>query len=89
MSSDILKTVYYSLFDTHLRCAGQVWGQDNSDILVMVQEAQNKALRIIHLNSKEEKHPCESIFKNSTTGLKLNIFLFILFILKYIKSKQY
>ena len=25
--SDILKTVYYSLFDTHLRYACQVWGQ--------------------------------------------------------------
>ena len=31
--SDILKTVYYSLFDTHLRYACQVWGQSNSDIL--------------------------------------------------------
>ena len=30
--SDILKTVYYSLFDTHLRYACQVWGQSNSDI---------------------------------------------------------
>ena len=26
-SDDILKTVYYSLFDTHLRYACQVWGQ--------------------------------------------------------------
>ena len=32
-SDDILKTVYYSLFDTHLRYACQVWGQSNSDIL--------------------------------------------------------
>ena len=36
LPSDILKTVYYSLFDTHLRYACQVWGQSNSDILVMV-----------------------------------------------------
>ena len=28
----ILKTVYFSLFDTHLRYACQVWGQSNSDI---------------------------------------------------------
>ena len=27
LPSDILKTVYYSLFDTHLRYACQVWGQ--------------------------------------------------------------
>ena len=57
---DILKTVYYFLFDTHLRCACQVWGQSNSDILVLVQRAQNKALRII--NFKEERHPSEPLF---------------------------
>ena len=27
LPSDILKTVYYSLFDTHLRYSCQVWGQ--------------------------------------------------------------
>ena len=53
--SDILKTVYYSLFDTYLSYACQVWGQSNSDIPVMVQRAQYKALRII--NFKEETHP--------------------------------
>ena len=52
LPSYILKTVF--LFDIHLRYAYQVWGQSNSDLLVMVQRAQNKALRII--NFKEEKH---------------------------------
>ena len=56
---DILKTVYYSLFDTHLHYACQVWGQSNSDILVLVQRAQNKALRIT--NFKEERHPSEPL----------------------------
>ena len=60
LPSDILKTVYYSLFDTHLRYACQVWGQSNSDILVMVQRAQNKALRII--NFKEERHPSAPLY---------------------------
>ena len=32
LPSDILKTVYYSLFETHLRYACHVWGQSNSDI---------------------------------------------------------
>ena len=36
LPSDILKTVYYSLFDTHLCYAYQVWGQSNSDILLIV-----------------------------------------------------
>ena len=53
--SDILKTVCYSLFDTYLSYACQVWGQSNSDIPVMVQRAQYKALRII--NFKEETLP--------------------------------
>ena len=60
LPSDILKTVYYFLFDTHLRSAFQVWGQSNSDILVMVERAQNKALRIIIF--KEEKHPSQPLF---------------------------
>ena len=55
LPSDILKTVYYSLFDTCLHYACQVWEQSNSDTLVMVQRAQNKALQLI--NFKEERHP--------------------------------
>ena len=60
LPSDILKTVYYSLFDTHLRCTCQVSGQSNSDIVVMVQRAQSKALRII--NFKEERHPSAPLY---------------------------
>ena len=60
LPSDILKWVYYSLFDIHLRYACQVWAQSNSDILVMVQRTQNKALRIMKF--KEERHPNEPLF---------------------------
>ena len=72
---DILKTVYYSLFDTHLHYACQVWEQSISDILVLVQRAQNKALRII--NFKEERHPSEPLFTetkilNLTNVITLN-----------------
>ena len=52
-------TVHYSPFDRHLHYACQVWGQGNSDILVMIQRAKNKALRII--NFKEERHPSEHL----------------------------
>ena len=71
LPSDILKTVYYSLFDTHLRYACQVWGQSNSDILVMVQRAQNKALRII--NFKEERHPSAHLYTDKDIYLILLI----------------
>ena len=60
MSSDVLKTVCYSFFNTHLCYACQVWGQSNSDILVMVQRAPNKVLRII--NFKEERHPSAPLY---------------------------
>ena len=36
LPSDVLKTAYYSLFDTNLRYARQFWGQSNSNILVLV-----------------------------------------------------
>ena len=60
LSSDILKIVYNSLFDRHLHYACQIWEQSNSDILVMVQRAQKKGLRII--NFKEERHPSKPLF---------------------------
>ena len=55
LPSDILKTVYYSLFDTHLHYACQVWGQSSSEILVLVQRAQNKFLRIINFKEDTSK----------------------------------
>ena len=43
----------------HLCYTCQVWRQSNSDILVIVQRAQNKALRKI--NFKEERHSSEPL----------------------------
>ena len=60
LPSDILKTLYCSLFDIHIRYACQVWGQSNKDILVMVQRAQKKILRIT--NFKEEIHPSAPLY---------------------------
>ena len=62
LPSDILKTVYYSLF-LHICYACQVLGQSNSDILVMVQRAQNKAIRKI--NFKEERHPSAPLYSET------------------------
>ena len=60
LPADILKTGYYSLFDTHLHYACQVWGHGNSDILVIAQRTQTKALRMI--NSKKKRRPWEPLF---------------------------
>ena len=81
LPTDILKTVYYSLFDTHLRYVCQVWGQNNIGILLMVQRAQKKALNII--NFKEERHPSDSRFAetkilNLTNIITLNNCMLVL-----------
>ena len=74
MPSDILTVIVYcSLFDTHLRYARQVLGQSNSGILVTVQRAQSKALRIINL--KEEGHPSEPLFTETKILNLINIII--------------
>ena len=47
VSSGLLKTIYFVLFDSHMCYAAQVWGLGNSNIVDMIQKPQNKALRII------------------------------------------
>ena len=42
LPSDILKRVYYSLFDTHLRYACQVWGQKTVTYLPCFKELKTK-----------------------------------------------
>ena len=41
------KTSYYSIFNSHLICACQIWGQTKSNMLKKVQKLQQKALWII------------------------------------------
>ena len=47
----LLKTIYYSIFNSHLIYACQVWGQ-NENCLKKLSSLQNKAIRIINLNNK-------------------------------------
>ena len=44
----ILKIIYYSLFNSHLIYASQIWGQSKSDRLRKLVQLQDKALRIIN-----------------------------------------
>ena len=74
ISADILKTIYYALFDSHMRYACQIWGQSHSKTFDMIQSAQNKALRII--NFKQSMEPSESLYqKLNINKLKNNILL--------------
>ena len=60
LPSDILKNS--NLFLTHMFIIHARFGdQGNNDTVVMVQRAQNNALRIV--NFKEERHPCEAVGK--------------------------
>ena len=62
ISADILKTIQYPLFDSHIRYACQIWGQSNSKTFDMIQSTQNKALRII--NFQQALEPSEPLYQN-------------------------
>ena len=44
----ILKTIYFSLFNSHLIYASQIWGQSKSDHFRKLVQLQDKALTIIN-----------------------------------------
>ena len=59
-----LKTIYYSLFNSHLIYASQIWGQSKFDHFRKLVECQDKALRIIYLLLPDTA-PLKDIYKNS------------------------
>ena len=79
VSANTLKTIYYALFDSHMRYACQIWGQSHSKTFDMIQTTQNKALRII--NFKQSMEPSEPLYqKLKINKLKNNILNNCLFI---------
>ena len=50
----LLRTIYYALFDTHLRYGCQIWGQNQSKIVEAIKRTQNKALRILNFKGPQE-----------------------------------
>ena len=44
----LLRTIYYSLFNSHLIYACQTWGQSKTELFNKIQKLQDKALRIIN-----------------------------------------
>ena len=49
VKASLLRTIYYALFDSHLRYGCQIWGQINNQDINNIEIPQNKALRIINL----------------------------------------
>ena len=58
-----VRTIYYVIFEPHLRYGCQLWGQAQTQVLQNIEKIQNKALRI--LNFKNPWDPIEQIYKES------------------------
>ena len=59
----LLRTIYYAIFEPHLRYGCQLWGQAQTQVLQNIEKIQNKTLRI--LNFKNPLKPVEQIYKES------------------------
>ena len=73
-TADVLKTIYYAFFDSHMKYACHIWGQVQNKTFDMIQRAQNKALRIISF--KQFMEPSEPLYNQlKINSLKNNIIL--------------
>ena len=64
--TDFLKSVYYSLFDSHLKYAVETWGQNEIWYITAINKCQNKALRII--NFKDFREPSMLLFEKNESA---------------------
>ena len=53
VSSNLLKTIYFALFNSHLCYAAQVWDQESNSVVDKMKRTQNKALRILVLKTEQ------------------------------------
>ena len=61
-SKELLRTIYYALFDSHLRYGCQIWGQSNAQLINEIALLQRKGLRIITFN--ERNTPTDPLYKD-------------------------
>ena len=54
---NILKTAYYSLFESQLQYGTQLWGQKNNEA-ILFQKLQNRALRKIIFKKRHDRISC-------------------------------
>ena len=62
VSSSLLKTIYFALFDSHLCYTAQVWGQGSNNVMDLIKRTQNKALQIISFKDRTE--PSNYLYAN-------------------------
>ena len=61
LSPKLLRTLYFSIFESHLRYGCQIWVQHSNHNLNDIANLQRKAIRII--NFKNKYTPVEPLFK--------------------------
>ena len=59
----LLRTMYYALFDSHLRYGCQIWGQRQNEYIESIEKTQNKAIR--NLDFKGTREGAENLYKES------------------------
>ena len=70
----LLRTIYFSIFNSHMIYTCQIWGQNKCKIK-KISELQDKAIRII--NFKQKNYPVAELYKNSRI-LKLSDYIKLL-----------
>ena len=63
MPPKLLRTLYFSIFESHLRYGCQIWGQHSNHNLNDIANLQRKAIRTINFKSKYT--PVEPLFKEA------------------------
>ena len=66
----LLRTIYYALFDSHLRYGCQIWGQRRNEYIESILKIQNKAIRI--LNFKGPREGAQNLYKESKIDKVIN-----------------
>ena len=61
IKTDLLRTVYFAIFDSVLRYAVQVWGQQRNQTIKEIEKLQKKAIRI--MSFKGRNNPTNPLFK--------------------------
>ena len=80
------KTIYYSVFNSHLIYVCQVWGQ-NENCLKKLCSLQNKAIRII--NFKQQDFPVNELYNaNGIRDIKVYIHLIKFLFVKDVLSNE-
>ena len=72
-STDLRRTIYYALFDSHLRYACSIWAQSNNKNIQDLQDLQHKSIRVISFKNKFT--PIDPLLKEQKIMTLKNIIL--------------